>query len=105
MGKIVPRGSTRCRARKASPRGRFADRRSRAAGRVGYTGRMMTLRRVHVLVSGRVQGVSFRDATRNKAEELDLRGWVRNLVDGRVEALFQGPPEVVEQALTWCHEG
>src|SRR5688500_7565313 len=66
---------------------------------------MTTLRRVHVLISGRVQGVAFRDAARNKAEELDLRGWVRNLVDGRVEALFQGPPAAVEQALVWCHQG
>ena len=66
---------------------------------------MSSLRRVHVLITGRVQGVAFRDFARAKAQELGLVGWVRNVRDGRVEALFQGPPDRVESALAWCHEG
>jgi len=61
--------------------------------------------RAHVYVSGRVQGVFFRDATRQKAEELGLSGWVRNLSDGRVEALFEGPSDTVRQAVQWCEGG
>lgn len=58
-----------------------------------------------VLISGRVQGVYFRAHTRDAAEKLGLRGWVRNLPGGRVEAWFQGPKETVEKAIAWCHEG
>ncbi len=61
--------------------------------------------RAHVHVSGRVQGVFFRDAASQKARELGLSGWVRNLPDGRVEALFEGPPEKVRQAVQWCESG
>lgn len=61
--------------------------------------------RAHVRVSGRVQGVFFRDSTRQRAEELGLAGWVRNLPDGRVEALFEGPPERVREMVDWCEEG
>ncbi len=61
--------------------------------------------RAHVLVSGRVQGVSFRDATRSQAEQLGLRGWVRNTQDGRVEAVFEGVPETVQQMIEWCKSG
>ena len=57
--------------------------------------------RVHVLVSGKVQGVFFRSSTKNMAEELGLSGWVRNLADGRVEALFEGKKEVVETMIEW----
>jgi acylphosphatase len=52
-----------------------------------------------------VQGVFFRDSTRQKAEELGLAGWVRNMPDGHVEALFEGPPEKVEEIVSWCKEG
>jgi acylphosphatase len=52
-----------------------------------------------------VQGVFFRDSTRQKAEELGLAGWVRNRPDGQVEALFEGPPEKVEEIVSWCKEG
>jgi acylphosphatase len=52
-----------------------------------------------------VQGVFFRDSTRQKAEELGLAGWVRNMPDGQVEALFEGPPEKVEEIVSWCKEG
>ena len=58
-----------------------------------------------VYVSGKVQGVFFRDATREKAEQLSLAGWVRNLPDGRVEALFDGPSETVREMVRWCEEG
>ena len=61
--------------------------------------------RAHVFVSGQVQGVSFRDATRQQAEELGLGGWVRNLQDGRVEAVFEGESETVRQMIEWCESG
>jgi acylphosphatase len=61
--------------------------------------------RAHVHVSGQVQGVFFRDSTRGKAEQLGLAGWVRNLPDGRVEALFEGPSEKVREMVRWCKEG
>ncbi len=48
--------------------------------------------RYRVLISGRVQGVFFRDSCRRLAEQHDVAGWVRNLPDGRVEAVFEGPP-------------
>ena len=61
--------------------------------------------RAHVYVSGDVQGVFFRDSTHEKAEQLGLSGWVRNLPDGRVEALFEGPSEKVREMVRWCEEG
>lgn len=61
--------------------------------------------RVHVFVSGRVQGVFFRSNTRAKAQELGIKGWVRNLEDGRVEAVFEGDKEVVEKMIQWCRKG
>jgi acylphosphatase len=60
---------------------------------------------VHVLVSGRVQGVFFRESTRAIADELQLRGWVRNLADGRVEACFSGTHSACEQALQFVNRG
>lgn len=65
----------------------------------------MTETRLRVLISGRVQGVFFRASTKSKAEELGLAGWVRNLSDGRVEAVFEGPKATVEEALAWCRQG
>ncbi|MGH3923499.1 MAG: acylphosphatase [Pseudonocardiaceae bacterium] len=61
--------------------------------------------RVRVVVSGQVQGVFFRVATRDVAERLHLTGWVRNRADGRVEAEFQGAPAAVERALEFCRRG
>ena len=61
--------------------------------------------RARVLVSGRVQGVSFRDATRTQAEQFGLNGWVRNTEDGRVEAVFEGEPDAVRQMVEWCESG
>lgn len=63
------------------------------------------LQRARVRVSGQVQGVFFRDSTRQKAEELGLAGWVRNMPDGQVEALFEGPSEKVQEIVRWCKEG
>jgi acylphosphatase len=61
--------------------------------------------RARVYVSGQVQGVFFRDSTRERAEELGLAGWVRNMPDGRVEALFEGPSDRVREMVRWCEEG
>lgn len=61
--------------------------------------------RAHVYVSGNVQGVFFRDSTRQKAEELNLTGWVKNTSDGRVEAVFEGPTDEVRQMVDWCENG
>ena len=58
-----------------------------------------------VLVSGQVQGVFFRQTTLHLARDLGLSGWVRNRRDGRVEAVFQGPPNAVEQMVAWCRHG
>jgi acylphosphatase len=61
--------------------------------------------RAHVYISGQVQGVFFRDSARERAEQLGLAGWVRNLPDGRVEAIFEGPSEKVREMVRWCEEG
>ncbi len=61
--------------------------------------------RLHVIIEGRVQGVFFRASTRDEARALGLPGWVRNLPDGRVEAVFEGDKRVVENMLAWCHKG
>ena len=61
--------------------------------------------RAHVRISGQVQGVFFRDTTREKARELNLTGWVKNLPDGRVEAVFEGRSENVRQMINWCEDG
>lgn len=64
----------------------------------------MTVRR-RVVVSGRVQGVWFRDSCREQARRRGVHGWVRNLPDGRVEAVFEGEPGAVDALVAWCHEG
>lgn len=61
--------------------------------------------RAHVFVSRKVQGVYFRATTRDTAREHGIDGWVRNLDDGRVEAVFEGPKEDVEALVEFCHEG
>ena len=61
--------------------------------------------RAHVFVSGTVQGVYFRATTRDEARNRDVDGWVQNLNDGRVEAVFEGPEERVEEMIDFCHEG
>ena len=61
--------------------------------------------RAHLYVSGGVQGVFFRNSARERAERLGLTGWVKNLPDGRVEALFEGPSERVREMVRWCEQG
>ncbi len=59
----------------------------------------------HVVVSGLVQGVWFRASTQQKAEELGLKGWVRNTSNGCVEAVFEGERLRVEDIVSWCRQG
>ena len=61
--------------------------------------------RAHVFVSGRVQGVYYRANTRDAARARNVDGWVRNLDDGRVEAVFEGDEDAVEGMIEWCHTG
>ncbi|ESP88612.1 acylphosphatase [Candidatus Halobonum tyrrellensis] len=61
--------------------------------------------RAHVFVSGTVQGVYYRANTREAARDRGVDGWVRNLDDGRVEAVFEGPDDAVEAMVEWCHTG
>jgi acylphosphatase len=63
------------------------------------------LARAHVWVSGRVQGVFFRQETSGRARTLEVSGWVLNAPDGRVEAVFEGPEDAVEAMVRWCREG
>jgi acylphosphatase len=58
-----------------------------------------------VFVSGRVQGVWFRESCRDAATSAGVCGWVRNLSDGRVEAVLEGPPAAVDRVVSWCHDG
>jgi acylphosphatase len=59
----------------------------------------------HLIVTGRVQGVFFRLETRRAAERLGVKGWVRNLPDGAVEALLEGDRQAVEALIDWCRQG
>ena len=61
--------------------------------------------RVHLVITGRVQGVWFRANTQKKAKTLDLKGWVKNRPDGRVEAVFEGEKEQIDRIIEWCKKG
>lgn len=61
--------------------------------------------RAHVLIDGRVQGVCFRMDTRRAALNRRVMGWVRNLPDGRVEAVFEGEEGDVKSMMKWCEAG
>lgn len=61
--------------------------------------------KVHVIVTGRVQGVFFRSKTRNEAKKYGVNGWVRNLPDGRVEAVFEGRKEDVDKLIDFAGKG
>lgn len=65
----------------------------------------MAAKRAHVFVRGRVQGVSFRYYTVREAQRKGVSGWVRNLHDGRVEAIFEGDQAAVEGMVDWCRSG
>lgn len=60
---------------------------------------------VHLDITGRVQGVGFRESMRAVAQALEVHGWVRNCDDGRVEAMVQGLEGDVERVIAWCHNG
>ena len=64
-----------------------------------------SLARVRVFVEGRVQGVNFRYSACREASRLGVSGWARNLPDGRVEAVYEGPREAIEQMLAWTRRG
>nr|WP_043097238.1 acylphosphatase [Kallotenue papyrolyticum] len=61
--------------------------------------------RAHVFVSGRVQGVNFRAHLRDQARRAAVEGWVRNLPDGRVEAVLEGTRAAVQRLISWCYSG
>ncbi|MCP6717933.1 MAG: acylphosphatase [Patescibacteria group bacterium] len=61
--------------------------------------------RAHIIVSGRVQGVGYRNNTFQQAQKIGLSGWVKNLEDGRVEAVFEGEKQEVEKIINWAKKG
>ncbi|MGB5963140.1 MAG: acylphosphatase [Coleofasciculaceae cyanobacterium] len=61
--------------------------------------------RAHVFVSGKVQGVGYRFSALDEARRLGINGWVKNLLDRRVEAVFEGSKAVVEEMIEWCNQG
>ena len=61
--------------------------------------------RAHVFIRGKVQGVYFRQNTKQAATRRGVTGWVRNLPDGRVEAIFEGYNADVNEVIEWCHVG
>jgi acylphosphatase len=63
------------------------------------------MKRVHVRIRGRVQGVFFRAEARARAESLGLAGWITNAQDGSVEAVFEGDEERVDSMVAWCRRG
>jgi acylphosphatase len=60
---------------------------------------------IHVNITGRVQGVFFRAYTQKAAQELGINGYVKNMPDGSVQAVFQGGQEQIDQMVAWCHTG
>lgn len=65
----------------------------------------MALVRAHIIISGRVQGVYFRGNIKEQADSMGVSGWVRNLANGKVEAVFEGEVEDVRRMVAWCHKG
>jgi acylphosphatase len=61
--------------------------------------------RAHAIITGKVQGVFFRMETQRAARSHNVSGWVRNKIDGSVEAMFEGPEADVRATLAWCQEG
>ena len=61
--------------------------------------------RTHITIEGRVQGVGYRANTRRMANQLGLKGWVRNLRDGRVEIIAEGDEEMIDRLIQWCYRG
>ncbi|MBE0447301.1 MAG: acylphosphatase [Actinobacteria bacterium] len=65
----------------------------------------MALKRAHILIEGRVQGVFFRASMKEEAERYGIKGWVRNLPGGDVEALIEGENAAVDELIKWCWQG
>ena len=65
----------------------------------------MSEKAVHLYISGRVQGVGYRYSAFNQAQKLGIRGWVRNLPDGRVEMFLEGEEKPLDMMVSWCHKG
>ena len=63
------------------------------------------MKRVHLMIHGRVQGVFFRACTQEVAHRLSLHGWVRNRADGTVELVAEGPSDRVQELVDWCNQG
>ena len=61
--------------------------------------------RAHLFISGQVQGVGYRFSTVSEARRWGVKGWVRNLPDGRVEAVLEGDKSGIEGIINWCHKG
>jgi acylphosphatase len=61
--------------------------------------------RAHIIITGHVQGVGFRSSTVRRANQLNLKGWIRNLPNGSVEAIIEGDEETVDNLIRWCNRG
>ncbi len=62
-------------------------------------------KRVRLIITGHVQGVWYRSHTKDRAEKMGLTGWVRNLPNGDVEAVFEGEESIIEEMIVWCYSG
>ncbi|MFS8083337.1 MAG: acylphosphatase [Ginsengibacter sp.] len=63
------------------------------------------MKTIHLIISGKVQGVFFRASAKKKAKDLNLTGWVKNTLAGNVEIIASGESEVLEKYIKWCHNG
>ena len=63
------------------------------------------MKRIHVFISGNVQGVGFRFSCKQEADRLGIVGWIKNLPTGQVEAIFEGNEEPLNRILAWCMVG
>ena len=63
------------------------------------------MKTIHIIISGKVQGVFFRVTAKRKAQGLNLTGWVKNTAEGNVEIMVSGESEVLEKFLKWCNQG
>ena len=63
------------------------------------------MKRLHIFVGGMVQGVFFRQSTAMKAKEFGLKGWAKNLKDGRVELVCEGDEDSLNEIIVWCEKG
>lgn len=63
------------------------------------------MKRYHLFITGKVQGVWYRQSMLKEAIKLGVKGWVKNLSDGRVEAVIEGDEKVLKELIRWCHIG